>query len=280
VPVPFADGHAIEIIAHRGASKERPEQTRSAYALALEQGADGLECDVRLTLDQIPVCVHDASMTRMAGIDRNVSQLTLAQLRALDLAHGGPAGSSDVPRAERGILTLEEFCELAVDAGRPVTLAVELKHPSRFGGLVERASVAVLDRFGLRGRDSRGVETETAKRVTVRLMSFSQTALERLAKTAPDLDRVFLTDSGPLSWPWGRHLPGGAGIAGPSVRMLRMQPELIQSWQQMGRKVHCWTANAADDVTACVQARVDAIITDVPGQTLEIVRSAAGSAGH
>mgnify|MGYP003451364238 CR=1 FL=1 len=60
------------------------------------------------------------------------------------------------------------------------------------------------------------------------------------------------------------------------IPALRTQPELIQSWQQTGRKVHCWTANAADDVTACVQARVDAIITDLPAQTLALVRSAAG----
>jgi len=273
VPVQLADGHLVQVIAHRGASEEEPENTLAAFRLGLEVGADGLECDVRLTADQIPVCAHDGSARRMAGVNRGISSMTLDQLRRLDFGRRGPRREAD-PEGS-GICTLEQYCELAVDAGRPVSLAIELKHPSRFAGAVERQTVEVLDRFGLRGRDSRGVLTPQADRVTVRLMSFSQTALERMSRLAPDLERVFLTDTGPLSWPWGRHLPGGATTAGPSVRMLRNQPELVHGWQAAGHRVHVWTANEPDDVTACVTARVDGIITDRPAQTLAHVRELA-----
>ncbi len=268
------DGHRIEIIAHRGASAREPEGTRAAYAAAIEQGADGLECDVRLTADQIPVCAHDATARRMAGVPRAISAMTLAELRELDFGARGPVGMT-ASRDDRGIFTLEQFCELAVDAGRPIVLAVEVKHPSRFAGAVERQTVEALDRFGLLGRDSRGVLTPQSERVRVRLMSFSQTALERCSRLAPNLERVFLTDSGPLSWPWGRHLPGGAAIAGPSVRMLRSQPDLVRTWQQSGHRVHVWTANEPAEVAACVDARVDAIITDRPAETLALVQDLA-----
>jgi glycerophosphoryl diester phosphodiesterase len=263
VPVTLSDGHSVEVIAHRGASAHEPEQTRAAYLAALAADADALECDVRLTADQVAVCLHDSSLRRVAGVDRSVSSLSLSQLRQLDLGRTAPPGSTAEP-ADRRVLTFEELCELAIDAGRPVGLAVEAKHPSRFGGAVERVMVDVLDRFGLRGRDARGVPTAESERVTVRFMSFSQTALERMARLAPGLDRVFLTDSGPLSWPWGRHLPGGAVVAAPSVRMLRTQPEVVQGWQQAGRRIHVWTVNTAEDVEMCVRARVDGVITDDP----------------
>ena len=57
--------------------------------------------------------------------------------------------------------------------------------------------------------------------------------------------------------------------------MLRGQPDLVRTWQQTGHKVHVWTANEPDDVAACVDARVDAIITDRPAETLEIVADMA-----
>jgi len=263
VPVRLPDGHRIEVIAHRGASADEPEQTRAAYLAALAADADGLECDIRLTADQVAVCIHDSNLRRLAGVDRSVSSITLAELRGLDLGRSAPAGST-AKREDRRILTFEELCELAIDAGRPVALAVEAKHPSRFGGAVERAVVDVLDRFGLRGRDARGVPTDESERVHVRFMSFSQTALERMSRLAPGVDRVFLTDSGPLSWPWGRHLPGGAVVAAPSVRMLRTQPEVVQGWQTAGRRIYVWTVNTPEHIELCVRARVDAIITDRP----------------
>ena len=56
-------GHPF-VVAHRGASAERPEHTLAAYELALQEGADGVECDVRLTKDGHLVCVHDRRVDR------------------------------------------------------------------------------------------------------------------------------------------------------------------------------------------------------------------------
>ena len=275
VPGARVNAQTLDKISHQ--TNWRAQAEHGGYYYAAVNGIyrkHGLECDVRLTADQIPVCMHDATARRMAGVPRAISAMTLAELRELDFGAHGPVGMT-ASRADRGIFTLEQFCELAVDSGQPLVLALEVKHPSRFAGAVERQAVEALDRFGLLGRDSRGVLTPQSERVHVRLMSLSQTALERCSRLAPNLERVFLTDSGPLSWPWGRHLPGGAAIAGPSVRMLRGQPDLVRSWQQSGHRVHVWTANEPADVAACVDARVDAIITDRPAETLALVQDLA-----
>jgi len=79
------------IVAHRGASKEAPENTLAAMRLAFEEGADAVEADFRLTRDGKIVALHDASLKRTAGVDRPVTELTLAEVRALDV--GGWKGA-------------------------------------------------------------------------------------------------------------------------------------------------------------------------------------------
>src|ERR1700743_882250 len=90
------------VIAHRGASAHRAEHTLAAYALALEQGADGLECDVRLTRDGHLVCVHDRTVNRTSDGTGIVSELDLDRLQALDFASWHdkwPASSGEVRAA-------------------------------------------------------------------------------------------------------------------------------------------------------------------------------------
>src|SRR5690625_1327821 len=76
-------GHPY-VVAHRGASIGWPEHTLAAYDLALQEGADGVECDVRLTRDGHLVCVHDRRVDRTSTGAGLVSEMTLAQLRQLD----------------------------------------------------------------------------------------------------------------------------------------------------------------------------------------------------
>src|SRR6185437_14586759 len=71
------------VVAHRGASASLPEHTLAAYDLALREGADGVECDVRLTRDGHLVCVHDRKLDRTSTGDGLVSTKTLAEMREL-----------------------------------------------------------------------------------------------------------------------------------------------------------------------------------------------------
>ncbi len=74
------------IIGHRGASAVAPENTLAAFSRALEDGADGIEFDVRLSRDRVPVVIHDASLKRTGQIDRLVGELTAAELQHCDVS--------------------------------------------------------------------------------------------------------------------------------------------------------------------------------------------------
>ncbi len=121
--------HRIQVVAHRGASEEAPEHTLAAYRKAIEDGADALECDVRLTADGHLVCVHDRRVNRTSNGRGAVSALELADLAALDFgswkmrealaARGEELEWEHRPedREETSVLTLERLLELVADAG-------------------------------------------------------------------------------------------------------------------------------------------------------------------
>ena len=69
------------IYAHRGASAEFPEGSKAAYEAAITQGADGFECDVRLTKDLQIICYHDANIKRLTGIDLEIAKTDYEQLK-------------------------------------------------------------------------------------------------------------------------------------------------------------------------------------------------------
>lgn len=73
------------ILGHRGSSETAPENTLAAFSQALRDGADGIEFDVRLARDGVPVVIHDATLRRTGGIDQQVSELTAAELQKIDV---------------------------------------------------------------------------------------------------------------------------------------------------------------------------------------------------
>jgi glycerophosphoryl diester phosphodiesterase len=233
------------VIAHRGASAAYPEHTRSAYHQALKDGADGLECDVRLSRDGHLVLMHDRTLDRTSDLRGPVSQRSLAELREADF------------RGE-SILTLDELIELAQDAGRPVRLFVETKHPNRYGKAVEQRLLALLRRHGL---DRPGTYDD----VLVTVMSFSPLAVRRVREMAPTLPRVQLLDMIPPGLKPSR-LPFGARIAGPGLELVRRRPDLVRRLKAQGHDIYVWTVNSLTDVDLMLSLGVDAIITDRPAE--------------
>src|ERR671910_1055734 len=169
-------GHPF-VVAHRGASAERPEHTLAAYELALSEGADGVECDVRLTRDGHLVCVHDRRVDRTSDGTGVVSDFDLDDLRGFDFGswHRPESGAYIEERdsTEEPVLTLERLLEVVAQVGRDVRLLIETKHPTRYAGLVEQQLIRLLDRFGLATPADR-------RRSPVTVMSFSPVALRRV----------------------------------------------------------------------------------------------------
>lgn len=145
----------MKIYAHRGFSSRYPEATRAAYQGAIEVGADGFECDVRLTKDGIAVCFHDRDTKRIAGVKKRVASLTLKELKSIT-----------------EVMTLEELLELAKSNNKEVL--IETKHPVLSGGRIEQKVI------------------ELGKSYRFTAMSFSFLAVLRLRR---DLDDVALVIS-------------------------------------------------------------------------------------
>ncbi|GGF47849.1 glycerophosphoryl diester phosphodiesterase [Marmoricola endophyticus] len=275
------------VVAHRGSSELKAEHTLGAYVAALEEGADALECDVRLTADGHLICAHDRDLRRTGSSDGLISTTDLASLDQLDFARWKedplpasqrgpwqppPHGGVELARLDEEqddldkVLPLRRLLETVADYPRRVELAIETKHPTRFGGLVEKRLVDLLDDFGWAGVDS-----------PVRVMSFSWVALRRVERLAPDLDVVFLLDS-PGEWYRARPLAGRHWIAGPGIKVLRKHPDAVR---RIGRsaRLHCWVVNTEEDVELCADLGVEALISDRPGQILRYLeRDGAGPA--
>jgi glycerophosphoryl diester phosphodiesterase len=258
------------VIAHRGASDEEPEHTLRAYRKAFEHGADGVECDVRLTADHHLVCVHDRKVDRTSDGEGVVSALELARLEEFDWASWKTAdrpGDTESPESdpERGhLLTLRRLLDTLVDTRQEVVTLIETKHPTRHGNDVENTLVQVLRMFDLDDGDRPG-------RPHVRMMSFSNRALQRVHKLAPRLPLVYLVDAALPALTWDGILPKNVGAVGLDVRMLR-RPKVVQAYQRRGHQVYVWTVDHHDEVDRCLELGVDVIITNRPGHVLRQIR--------
>jgi glycerophosphoryl diester phosphodiesterase len=266
----------VIVVAHRGSSGEFPEHTLEAYQAALSEGADALECDVRLTRDGVLVCVHDRKVNRTSDGRGVVSTLELADLAELDFASwkerqadpGSPV-SDEEPDSDAGrVLTLERLLALVLDQDRPVQLHVETKHPTRYGGLVERSLVDLLERYGLARPPSR----ESSR---VRVMSFAATSLRRVHLLAPALPTVFLMDRVPVRHRDGT-LPGRVWAAGPRLEILQRHPGYVARVHAQGHPVHVWTVDESADVDHVLELGVDAVITNRPGRVVRHLQRLAG----
>jgi glycerophosphoryl diester phosphodiesterase len=248
-----------QIVAHRGASTEAPEHTYAAYVAALEAGADALECDVRLTADEHLVCVHDRRVDRTSNGHGRVSSLELARLEELDFGswhESADARGEEPDRDASRVLTLRRLLDLVAGAPKPVGLAIEVKHPTRYAGRVERSVIDILDEYGW-------VPRRPATSSPVRVMSFSRAALRRVHRLAPAMPTVFLME--PFVYrALGGALPARVPIAGPSMEILRTRPESVQRWHRAGHEVHVWTVDEPADFDLCLELGVEAVITNRP----------------
>jgi glycerophosphoryl diester phosphodiesterase len=254
-----------QVVAHRGASHDNAEHTLGAYIAALDAGADGLECDVRLTADGHLVCVHDRDLRRTASRPGTVSTMELAELSELDFAAWkNPWAELDDEAPDRdetldGVLTLRKLLETVADYERRVEVAIETKHPTRYGGLVEKRVVEMLRDFGWDRPGS-----------PVRVMSFSYTALQRVERMAPDVQLVQLIDHAQY-WPMLRRVIGKDWIVGPGIAELREHKKLGRKIARSGHDIHVWTVNTEADLQLCLDNGVKAVISDRPAYMLELL---------
>lgn len=239
----------------------------AAYLKAIEQGADAIECDVRLTADGTLVCFHDRRIDRTSSGRGVVSSKTLGELSRYDFS-GGPdvwldyedPGADD---SRTSVLTLRTLLATMLDASGSVRFAIETKHPTRYGAYVEEALLDLLEYFGL----TRVRDTASHR---VRIMSFSRMAVRRVVELAPAVPTVLLMERVPLRYRDGS-LPEGVGISGIAIETIRTHPGYVARVHAKGGLVHVWTVDSPADVDLCVRLGVQAIITNRPGPVLAML---------
>lgn len=264
----------VLVVAHRGSNTDLPEHSLAAYLRAIDEGADAVECDVRLTAEGTAVLVHDRSTLRTTGLTGVIARASLGELLHQDWSSDGPRWQrlepTNADETTSSLLTLRTLILAMAERAPNMGFSIETKHPTRYRGYVEREVADVLSSLGLTGALSTP---------QVRVMSFSAMALYRMRRHIPDVPRVFLMER---IWPWRRDgsLPAGARIAGISIDAMMRDPGYVKRVQDRGGQVHVWTVDAPEQVQACLDLGVDAIISNRPARVRRMAAAVdADSAG-
>ncbi|RYG74632.1 glycerophosphodiester phosphodiesterase [Lentibacillus lipolyticus] len=230
------------IFAHRGASGHAPENTMAAFELAYRQGADGIETDVHLTKDNVPVLMHDERINRTTNSTGYIKDYTLTQLKQLD------AGSWFSPAfSDSKILSLDEMLTWIHD--KALYLNIELKNNKIDYTNLETIVYNRIASYGLLHR-------------TI-LSTFNPNSMTRLNEIATDTPRALLLS--------GRHkhtqLVAYAMDLGASAIHIKYQllsRQLVDQVHQTHMAVRVFTVNKPAHMLRCFSMGCDAIFTDFP----------------
>lgn len=233
---------APRIIAHRGASGYRPENTLMAFEYAADLGATWVEFDAMLSADNVAVIHHDETLRRITGDPRGIGETPVAEITALD------AGSwLDPDFHEARIPTLMETMELLANCDMGAN--VEIK-------------------------PCKGKDNETARAVMTEIVeywpdnlpppvisSFSETALEEARETAPDFEYALLLEGLPSDWAEKAERLGCKAI---HIDWQSCDAAFVQKANRNGIAVRCYTVNDPSVGQRLIAFGVESIITDYP----------------
>lgn len=249
---PWLDRRVIPI-AHRGGSREAPENTVGAFRRAAALGAKMLELDVHVTADGELVCIHDPTVDRTTDGTGRVVEMTLSEIKELDASAG-----FDGPRPA-GIPTLREVLEAFPD----VPLTVEAKPPPAEEVGYERDLARLLTDMG-RGDD-------------VIVGSFHSAVLSRIRDLAPDV----ATSAGPEdvvalmgAVESGETLDLGCVAAQVPIRWGDVEivtPRFVETAHANGLAVHVWTVDDPETMRWLVEIGVDGILSDRPQVLVDLL---------
>lgn len=230
------------VFGHRGASHAAPQNTLAAFRAAVEAGADGVELDVYLSADGIPVVIHDEDVSSTTDGSGYITQMPLAQIKALD------AGSTFSPAfAGEPIPTLEE---VLAEVGHKLLIDIELKYSPRQQGL-EAAVASLVARMGLQER--------------LWFSSFHPHTLYAIRQLAPAIPCGLLYD--PMSF--GTRL---LGIVTPHEAIhpqaALVRGSLVRRAHRHHRRVVTWTVDDAPTARRMARRQVDVVITNEPARLL------------
>jgi glycerophosphoryl diester phosphodiesterase len=237
---------ATAIFAHRGSSFHHAEQSRESFLAAIEEGADGIECDVRLTADGVAFCWHDRDLARLTGSHQPISKITSRELKEMEIVD--PSDALSGKKERRGTpISLEELVSIAADA--KTRLLIETKHPVLAGSAVEEEVARIIRRF----------------KIEIHLLSFSFTAISRAMRLMPEFEHVQLLQHSQL-------IPlAQSEIIGLDIELIRRDRTLISSLLAKGKRLFIYTVNDDDEFRSLADQGVEGIITDIPAHAKKVL---------
>lgn len=251
-----AESTAIEIIAHRGASYDAPENTLESFQLGWKQQADAVELDILLSKDGKIAVIHDKDTKRLAGVDRPVVEQTFDELRKLDVGKWKAAQWQGT--------RIPLFSDVLASIPHGKRLFIEIKSGSEILPELKR-------------------ELAAAKRPAVQtvLIGFSATTMADAKKAFPDLEVYWIVDikpnakTGKKSPPVEELIQGAkeAGVDGLDLSAHEsINEEYVAKILQAGLKFAVWTVNDPELAKLMIKAGVQGITTDRPGWMREQLR--------
>ncbi|MDW7738954.1 MAG: glycerophosphodiester phosphodiesterase [Bacillota bacterium] len=235
-------------IAHRGASSLAPENTMISFQKAYEAGADGLEFDVQMSSDGIPVVIHDEKIDRTTNGQGLIKDYSLDELRNLD------AGSWYDPEFSGAkIPTLDEVLDQFLESN--LIFNIELK-----SGIVLYP--------GLEGAVLKSVASRSLEQRVI-ISSFNHYSLVECRKINPDIRTGILYVAG-LYEPWNYARSLGCYSVHPLFYHLQ-HPEIVTGFRENKLPIFAWTVNEINYMELMVAGGIEAIITDRPQELKKIL---------
>jgi len=230
------------VIAHRGASAHAPENTISAFQLAIDQGADAIELDVQLTADKKVVVFHDFYLDRITNGTGALRAYSLKEIQQLNASYAFGLAFS-----EEKIPTLEEVFQIF---GKNIFYNIELKYSGFPFDSLPAATAEVINKYKLHDQ--------------VLISSFNPYALVRIEKSLPDLAKGLLlssltiVDLLPLFAPFLRR------IISIHIPYTPVSIRKVDSIHQLQKLALCYTINHPEEIHSFLKSGFDGFFTDDP----------------
>lgn len=234
------------IVAHRGASRDAPENTICAFQLAWEQGADAIEADFRLTKDGHIVCIHDDNTKRVSDRTISVRNSTLLELRSLDAGHhrGNAFKGAVIPTIEEVFSTIPASKSIYIEIKCGAEIIRVLLDKIRHSGLTNEQIVMIcFDKQVLKDLKALAPQYKTSW-----LCSFKT---DVRGETTPSVDTVMET----------MQLIQADGISSNTA----IPESFIKAIEKKGYEWHVWTVDDAITAEHMQALGVRSITTNVPG---------------
>ncbi|HEY0766074.1 MAG TPA: glycerophosphodiester phosphodiesterase family protein [Pyrinomonadaceae bacterium] len=249
------------IIGHRGASAIAPENTMAAFREAIAVGADGIEFDVRLTRDGVPVVIHDSSLRRTGGVSQRIADLTWAEIAKTDVGSWF-ARKNKLPQGSFSNEAVPSLAELfTLFQSNNLTLYLEMKcdSPVEYAPLAE-ACCRMIAEYGLKDR----VMVECFQLPALSIVKEIDTEIRTVALFEPSLSNPsVLSDQSVIN----KATEIGAAAIALHHRLARRS--LVEKAKANGMHVAVWTVDNPSWIERARTTGIDALITNDPSRLIQ-----------